>query len=762
MKGENARKKIPFITGVVIILLVVAIAIAFVVGTTVNAYYSSIHSQGEAFATNYSSQYSAAVNHYVQDNIKYLKEDAEKSTVELIQNTHFDSVFYVDQEDDDNGIIDFKDKIRVFLNEKRDGVSSAFRLETGSNGLSFAFCHYADNDFYKMLIGVVSLERFSNAILNDYFKKEITNVPEYMSMALCDANGTVLGTFQKNDDGELTFNLGSKDYKLGEIKIENVFDSVRIFSGNSVEKTSMTEKMGSGYALFFSKYNDNYITSINAPLKADNNILLFHLYNAESVLTEQNNFISIIIVSILILAVIVFVLAVLGYSYRKAWITKVEYQENYEPITGCSTYKMFKDKFVYISGYNRFAKYAVIFINLTQFDILSENYGETVVNEILEFCGKVITKGIDKNEAYGHISGGKFVVAMHYKDLKDLDHKMSLIYALVNNYNKFRNVEYKLSYTAGVYLIQKGEKTTADTCLNNAIVAEKGIGLSRDKYYCIYDEKMDQDRQNEREIELRKEQAIINKEFQVYYQPKLNLNTDTLDGAEALVRWYYPEQDVIYSPAKFLHIFELDGFIEKLDRYVYLEVLAFMKRMVDSGKRVCPISVNVSRYTALQPDFLNFYIENKKKFGIADNYISIEFTESFAFDNNIKLLEIVKKLRKNGMLCSIDDFGVGYSSYSILKDLPMDEIKLDAFFMRKGYDDTRDEKTLRSVIKLGKDLGMKVTQEGVESKEDMLKLKEYGCDVLQGYLFSKPLSEILFDEFLTNKLGVHGKQKEQK
>ena len=241
------------------------------------------------------------------------------------------------------------------------------------------------------------------------------------------------------------------------------------------------------------------------------------------------------------------------------------------------------------------------------------------------------------------------------------------------------------------------------------------------------------------------EKALENREFKVFYQPKYNIDSDRPDGCEALVRWYNSERDEYMQPGVFLPLFEANRFIIKLDHYVYERVCEYMVEAVQNGQDLYPVSVNVSRITAFEPDFLNFYVSVKKKYNVADGFIMIEFTESFANEDYDTLREMVSVLHKNGFKCSIDDFGSGYSSYNILKALPMDEIKLDRFFIMKGISQDRDYKVLSSIISLAKSLNMKVTQEGVETGEQL------SCNVIQGYYYSKPLVQYDYISFLSQK-----------
>ena len=174
---------------------------------------------------------------------------------------------------------------------------------------------------------------------------------------------------------------------------------------------------------------------------------------------------------------------------------------------------------------------------------------------------------------------------------------------------------------------------------------------------------------------------------------------------------------------------------------------------------VVPIAVNVSRVTATQEDFINFYIGNKQKYNIPDGFIILEFTESFAMEDYDTIERIVNKLRQNGIRCSIDDFGSGYSSFNILKNICMDELKLDRFFLEKGLDDDRDNKLLMTVISLAKSLGMKVVQEGVETREMYERVAAMGCDVLQGYYYAKAIPIEEYKVFITTNTSIKYKSR---
>ena len=172
-----------------------------------------------------------------------------------------------------------------------------------------------------------------------------------------------------------------------------------------------------------------------------------------------------------------------------------------------------------------------------------------------------------------------------------------------------------------------------------------------------------------------------------------------------------------------------------------------------------PIAVNVSRVTATDPDFLDFYIGNKRKYGIGDGFITLELTESFAVENYERIEEIVAELHQNGIRCSMDDFGSGYSSFNILKQVTFDELKLDRLFLTPGKDPKRSDAIIRTVIRLAHDLGISVVQEGVETEEMFNSVLAMGCEVVQGYYYAKAISLEEFRVFVSTNTSIKYKAK---
>lgn len=541
-------------------------------------------------------------------------------------------------------------------------------------------------------------------------------------------------------DGTIIFELQSDAFPSNELT--NIYTSLRALTNDKPavdELRRIVETDGTG-SCSFTIDSDEYSLAVACAPSSDNTLYLADIYRASSLYGTGYSFVANISVALLILLVILSG----GFAYlmylRRAAIDKIRSYDNIDPVLQCNTYKKFSLDTEQILEHNKVTKFALIYTEVEQFRFIIDSYDSLTADDILHYIAKVFNTSLQQSETYGHISEDKFVMLMHYSDENDLINRLKVIYAVVFNYPEMKKLNSNLRLSVGVYCIDRANDREIQKMLDRAIIAQKTNTLNTSEAINIYTEKVKTTFMREAEIESRKEMSLANNEFRVFYQPKYNIKYNRPDGAEALVRWYDPDTNTFRNPAEFVPIFEANGFIGKVDRYVYTEVCKYITESVERGYKIVPVSVNVSRVTATQEGFVDFYVRTKKKYNIADGFLTIEFTESFAFENYDALKDMVGKFQSNGIHCSIDDFGSGYSSYNILKELQMDELKLDRFFINKGFSPERDDELLRTIITLAKHFGMKVTQEGVETVDVLERLERFGCDVVQGYYYSKPLA----------------------
>ena len=245
------------------------------------------------------------------------------------------------------------------------------------------------------------------------------------------------------------------------------------------------------------------------------------------------------------------------------------------------------------------------------------------------------------------------------------------------------------------------------------------------------------------------ETAVREKQFEVVYQPKFNIRPQVpvLTSAEALVRWKHPQLGTV-SPAVFIPLFEQNGLIRQLDDYIWREAAARMKDWKDRGVDLVPVSVNVSRIDLYDPFFVERMQEIMESNGLSPAEFYLEVTESAYTENSDQIIRTVKQLREKGFRIEMDDFGSGYSSLNMISTLPIDALKLDMEFIRNAFRERKDTRLLEVVIQLAESLEVPTIAEGVETAEQMLTLKTMGCDIVQGYYFSQPLSAGEFETFM--------------
>jgi EAL domain-containing protein (putative c-di-GMP-specific phosphodiesterase class I) len=241
--------------------------------------------------------------------------------------------------------------------------------------------------------------------------------------------------------------------------------------------------------------------------------------------------------------------------------------------------------------------------------------------------------------------------------------------------------------------------------------------------------------------------AIENRELQVFIQPKILADGESVAGGEALIRWIKPDQEMIY-PGEFIPPFEKSGAIMDVDFFVFREVFAYLRRRLDQNLPVVPISMNVSRVHINNDRMIDYIQELFAEYQIDPKLVEFELTESIYIENLEKAVTLISKLRAMGAKVSMDDFGSGYSSLNMLSNMPMDIMKIDRIFLKGNTPNPSDKIILNSIVFMGRELDMCMVCEGVETKEQYEFLKGIGCDIMQGYYFGRPMPLDEFDKFL--------------
>ena len=382
----------------------------------------------------------------------------------------------------------------------------------------------------------------------------------------------------------------------------------------------------------------------------------------------------------------------------------------------------------------------IIVLDINKFKMINKAYGYKTGDTILNGIAEELENILGKESLICRYSNDYFAVL--FENNKNIHKVVNEIIKKIENLKVNENV-YNLSVNMGIYKLTDLD-TNISEVMDKAIIAHSASkGDVFDKFH-IYDEKMEKELEKESKIEHEMYQALMNKEFKVYYQPKIYANNEELYGAEALVRWEHNGKMI--PPSEFVPLFEKNKFILKLDVYVFEQVCNDMKKWKEKYGKEPIISVNVSRDHFLDEHFLEKYMIIASKYGINTNKIDLEITESATVEAGIDIIEIMNKMKKLGFLISIDDFGTGYSSLSTLQDMPADILKIDKSFVDRIGKNGKN--MVDYILTMAKELKLTTIAEGVETKEQKDYLLEKGCDIIQGYYYAKPMPEEEFERYL--------------
>ena len=385
-------------------------------------------------------------------------------------------------------------------------------------------------------------------------------------------------------------------------------------------------------------------------------------------------------------------------------------------------------------------KNVIVYLRMEKYRNYVTAYGIKEGENLMEdFYKKLLTFIKKRHEYVAHLEKSDFVLLLHYDNEDLLNIRMKVITQALNDCRPSQH----LYFTVGACrIITKYDNI--EEKISNAGAAISRQTKPTDTIFW-FDESMREEQIWERRVEDDMEKALENNEFQVYLQPKYSTKKEQLSAAEALVRWIHPEYGFV-SPGRFIPIFEKNGFIIKLDDFMLTEVSKLQAKWLGEGKKLVPISVNVSRAHFSRYDLAEHICSIVDEYKVPHEFIELELTESAFFDDKQVLLDTIKKLKNYGFKVSMDDFGAGYSSLNSLKELPLDIIKLDAQFFRDIEDKKRADLIVCDTIKLAKKLGMQIVAEGIETREQVDFLAEQHCDLIQGFYFAKPLPIEEFEE----------------
>ena len=460
--------------------------------------------------------------------------------------------------------------------------------------------------------------------------------------------------------------------------------------------------------------------------------------------------------NIVFLAMIVLVLVLYaGFEISLFYIQKHrDLTQKIDPLTGLFTRPYFeKQVAAMMKSDERNGKFIFIESDFVGFKFINRNYGEQVGNKVL----MAFTQSVkDALKMYGGIASHGFADHFYYfNQINSISKALSYMRSTIDKMAVVA-AHFEIPFTPkyGVSFVTPKKADNINTgykslerLVGETSLAKKTIKNNTETNYAVFSLRMARQIQLEQEIERNQERALAHGEFFVMYQPKIDLITDKIIGAEALVRWQSSALGYL-GPDKFIPLFESNGFIKKLDFEVYEMVFKFIKKQLDANEPCIPISINMSRSHVSAAAFINEFMERFEKYNIPPAYVEIELLERSVANEKPILQEITNELHKRGFSVAMDDFGSGESSLNMLNSIPIDTLKFDQAFLRNNDNDVKSQTFITSLIRMAQNMKKKTVFEGVETEEQRDFLKSIDCDCVQGYFYSKPLTEENFVQFI--------------
>ncbi|NCC42507.1 MAG: EAL domain-containing protein [Clostridia bacterium] len=416
-----------------------------------------------------------------------------------------------------------------------------------------------------------------------------------------------------------------------------------------------------------------------------------------------------------------------------------------DELTGVYSKEFFYKKAELLLRENVNKRYDIVCMDIERFKLINDLFGIRIGDDLLKHIANLLQEFVKGDGICGRVGVDKFACLIPYQENYDSD----IFSEEIEKINQFPiNISITVCY--GIYHIDDMTVPLNVMC-DRALIACNSIKGKYDVHHAYYNDAFRQRMLSEQVVIDNMKNAITEKQFQVYYQPKYDLETETIAGAEALVRWIHPEKGFM-SPGEFIPLFEKNGFITDLDIYVWDTVCQNIKAWTQAGLHIVPVSVNVSRADIYNPGLADVLIGLVEKYQIDIKYLHLEITETAYTENPEQIIAAVTKLRNLGFVIEMDDFGTGYSSLNMLSELPIQILKLDIKFIQNETKKKNNKSILGFIVSLAKWLNLLIVAEGVETTKQAKILKGLSCDFAQGYYYARPMPMENFEKELRSIL----------
>ena len=414
-----------------------------------------------------------------------------------------------------------------------------------------------------------------------------------------------------------------------------------------------------------------------------------------------------------------------------------------DTLTGLDSYEEFVPKLQELIDNLEDDIIVIDYSDIKHFKYFNDTYSYKTGNDLLADYAKLLQ---DNNEYFKYgsrvVSDNMVSVSVYqFGKREDLHQQICIRNRLIEHTLRKKFKCDRLRICTGMYFITKeNNNTNAETVISNCNFARKiARENSREDSVVIFKDEMSSQINHEIEILSTIDNAVKNDELITYYQPKINSETGIICGAEALVRWKKPDGTIIY-PDQFVPIIERSGQIIQVDYFMYQHVFQFISERIQQNKPVVPISINVSRQHFKKLDIVNYVKSLQRVYNIPPEFVEFEITETVCMEDTAKAMKFIRIFHEMGFKVSMDDFGSGYSSLYLLSELPIDIIKMDKCFLQTQDLQKKERVIISNIINMTHQLDITTLCEGVETSQQSEFLKSVGCDIQQGFYFSRPVT----------------------
>lgn len=418
----------------------------------------------------------------------------------------------------------------------------------------------------------------------------------------------------------------------------------------------------------------------------------------------------------------------------------LRYRAEYDTLTGIWNRETFLQKLETLLRSHPEVPRRVVRLDIDRFKTVNELFGFAEGDQILSLLADTLCRLAKPGELYGRMNGDVFCLCLTRTDAE--------VVSLLEEVNAKLNscpIDFNFVLAAGILRVDRYDGQAANILCDRAALAQKRIKGNYVKRFAFYEEWMGTAFAREHSILSSMKRALQEREFLMYLQPKFDMTNGQIFGAEALSRWQHPH-DGLLMPGEFIPLFEKNGFIIHLDEYIWEEACRTLRKWIDLGIKPIPISVNVSRAHLYDTEFCGKVLRLVEKYGLDPALLELEITESACVEDPAALFDIVEQLQSKGFVFSMDDFGSGYSSLSMLKDIPVKILKIDLHFLEQSRCEGLGRDVLGATIQMVQKLQFSVVAEGVETEEQAAFLLRSGCTKAQGYFYDKPVPLEKFEQ----------------